>query len=166
MQEIQKDIRPILEGMVPRPEAICCTTNNVVTDTGLVMGAGIAKVFKEVFPHLPITWGARVLVNAKRYGDKCNGLICSRVPNYSGTAKMCDILYLIALPTKNHWKDPSSLPLIEQSLKSLVKLTNYMGWSDVWLPRPGCLNGGLSWEKQVKPLCEKHLDNRFTVFYQ
>lgn len=39
-----------------------------------------------------------------------------------------------------------------------------MGWQFVYLPRPGCKNGGLDYNSQVKPILEKHLtDDRFRI---
>ena len=74
-----------------------------------------------------------------------------------------DVDTVIAFHTKYHWKDKSSLNLIKKSSQQLVLVTNMMDWKNILLPRPGCSNGGLSWEKQVKPVLENYLDDRFTI---
>lgn len=64
------------------------------------------------------------------------------------------------LPTKEHWRDPSTVARIEQSLAELRAVTAGMR---VALPRPGCSNGGLSWDA-VRPLIAHYLpEPRFVV---
>lgn len=42
-------------------DAICCTTNQVVKSNGrLVMGAGIARQFRDVYNGLDLEWGNRL----------------------------------------------------------------------------------------------------------
>jgi hypothetical protein len=134
-------------------DAICCTTNQIVKNNGeLVMGAGIAKVFVEHFPGLPKIWGKQLAENKKR--ESSTKIMCTSWQLLS--------TYLIAFPTKLHWKDKSPITLIERSAEELVVLANQMNFSSVLLPKPGCANGGLNWE-QVKPLLEQYLDDRFTI---
>ena len=142
-----------------RFNAVVCTTNEVVKRNGeLVMGAGIAKVFRDTFPILPYYWGEQ-LTQRKKRGD--NGLLmmthCSNVSNYKIGP------YLIAFPTKYHYKDSSPLELVERSMLELYLLADIMNFSSVLLPKPGCSNGGLSWEKDVFPAINVLLDERFTI---
>lgn len=121
-------------------EFLCITTNNCLTHTGeLTMGAGIAKEAKERCPWLPRFWGSDI----KRYhlGKDYRFLMA---PNN-----------LVALQTKRNWKDPSPLELIKSSLEALATFAaqQFPHWI-INCPRPGCGYGGLSWEQQVKPLCE------------
>lgn len=139
--------------------AVVCTTNEVVKRNGeLVMGAGIAKVFRDTFPILPFYWGEQ-LTQRKKRGDGGHLMVthCSSVSNYKIGP------YLIAFPTKYHFKDSSSLELIEESMSELYLLADIMNFSSVLLPKPGCSNGGLSWEKQVYPVIKNALDGRFII---
>lgn len=133
-------------------DAICCTTNKVVKNNGdLVMGAGIAKEFAKRYPKIPTEFGKAISIMREK------GYVCNTFP-LAGYEP--DIVYFA---TKDHWKDPSTPEIIEESLKQLVMLTNINAWSKVILPKPGCQNGGLDWTKDVKPLCEKYLNEKFVV---
>lgn len=132
-------------------QAICCTTNRIVKKNGeLVMGAGIAKLFAKNFPSLPKIWGFRMYHNIHMSG-------------FMVTPGVCENKYLIAFPTKDHWRNPSKLSIIKTSTNLLLGFTYMMGLKHVLLPKPGCSNGGLDWNTEVMPLLEEKLDNRFTV---
>jgi hypothetical protein len=80
-------------------------------------------------------------------------------PEWYKAPHVCEVW---TLPTKNDWRDAADLALIEASIKLLVEAVDAMGYKKIALTRPGCGNGGLSWE-QVKPVLEKYLDDRFYV---
>ena len=107
---------------------------------------------------LPLVWGEQLKQRKKR-GDK-SLLMCVHPADMSSIAIGP---YLIAFPTKNHFKDKSSLSLIKASMLELCLLADIMNFSSVLLPKPGCSNGGLSWEKDVLPLIGHMLDKRFTI---
>lgn len=125
-------------------------TNGQVKSNGdAVMGAGMAKQAKEAFPELPERLGCALT---------CFG---NRVYPFTG-------IRVITFPTKDHWKQPSSLPLIESSalqLRDLLRdgvLDNY-GSGRVAMVRPGCGHGGLAWA-DVKAVIEPILaGNRYVV---
>ena len=48
-------------------------------------------------------------------------------------------------------------------IEELVILSDENGYNKVLLPRPGCGHGGLNWERDVKPLLQERLDDRFIV---
>lgn len=130
-------------------DAICCTTNGIIDSKGsLVMGAGIAKGFKETFPSLPKELGRLV----KKYGNKSFALLV-----YDPV--------VISFPTKHDWKDNSDISLIIKSANEIAELVNINKFEKVLTVRPGCLNGGLSWA-QVKLEIATILDDRFTVIEQ
>ena len=55
--------------------------------------------------------------------------------------------------------------LIANSLTELVQLADkHPEWKTIVMPRPGCGAGELSWENQIKSMCEDVLDNRFHVY--
>lgn len=75
-----------------------------------------------------------------------------------------DTQFLVAFPTKDDWKYPSTWEIIEKSACHLVFAAYILGWTSVLLPRPGCGRGGLDWNK-IRPNLRNILDNRFTVIY-
>ncbi len=134
-------------------DAICVTTNGVVKANGeLVMGRGIAQQFAERYPNLPRILGD--LVSSDTYWNKGNhvhGIIYGLEP-YS----------LVSFPTKENWKDPSQLWLVQRSAKELVAYADKMGWKKIVLTRPGCGLGGLEWT-DVKKVIGPILDDRFYI---
>ena len=60
-------------------------------------------------------------------------------------------------PTKEHWRSPSKIEYIEKGLNSLVQQALSLQISDIAMPKLGCGNGGLGWEREVKPIVEKYL---------
>ena|SRR3990167_2402305 len=128
-----------------KDEWICITTNSYIKTNGeLTMGIGIARDAVNRFPG--IAYGLGQVVKK-----------CGNIPLVNTKYR------LITLPTKNHWKDDADLLLIEESLKTLVQIVTKLGLQKIYLPRPGCGNGNLDWEAQVKPLCGQYLDHRFVV---
>ena len=136
--------------------SLVCTTNTIVKSNGdLVMGAGIAKEFKEKFPWLPSEWGNKQRV----LGEQTPYLMIT----YHGKdfdTKMGE--YLIAFPTKIHWKDPSIPALIASSAHQLMVACKALDIRYVLMTRPGCGNGGLTWDV-VKPILQEELDDRFVI---
>ena len=148
MIEIQAD----MWAMIPEynPNAVCVTTCQVTNSRGhLVMGAGIAKQAKERHPDLPRFWGQSI-----HEGQEDDIIVTFKLAPYA----------LVAFHTKAHWKDPSIPSLIRKSATSLLTVADRKKWECVFLPRPGCSNGGLRWES-VKPILEDvGLDDRFLIF--
>lgn len=125
---------------------VCWTANQIIFNGELVMGAGIAKEAKLRFPDLPRLMAAAIV-----------GL---KEPFYLIECPQ----QLIALQTKIHWRDPSPLWLVEESIKRLGKLA---AANQTWVyhtVRPGCGLGGLSFQKQVKPLLYKYCPDNVIVW--
>lgn len=132
-------------------DAICITTNGMINKDGLaVMGKGVALAAAQKYPVLPDRLG-RALMNL---GNKVNWLLNK---NFEETE-----INVVSFPTKHNWKNNSDIALIEASAKQLVELANKLGWKKIAITRPGCGNGGLEW-KDVKPVIEKYLDDRFYI---
>ena len=71
---------------------------------------------------------------------------------------------IVSLPTKHSYKDTQSdLMLIATGLANLVDMADQKEWLEIIVPRPGVGNGKLSWDTQIRPLCESFLDDRFIV---
>jgi len=135
---------------------IVITTNGIVKSNGeAVMGKGIALQAKQRFPVLP-----------KRLGEL--------LKHGGNHVYIMWGLGLITLPTKNHWRDLSIPTLIERGCEELQSARHRIDRSQkdigpgsrqletIYMVRPGCSNGGLDW-KNVKPILEKYLDDRFVV---
>jgi len=146
MKEYKLDIMEALKRS--DVDAVCIPTNLTVKNNGsAVMGAGIAKLLRDKFAsrQLDIRLGQNL-----QNGIKGVHIICDVITVDSPDAYITK--WLLAFPTKNHWKDPSPIELIIQSAQQLVQFTNKEGWSRVVLTRPGCGLGGLDWETEVKPV--------------
>ncbi len=129
---------------------LCIPTNgSLKKDSSLVMGKGFALQVAKLFPSIPQHLGNLISI----YG---NHVI------HIGTVSNKHCCYnFISFPTKHLWYEKSSLSLIERSAKELVVVTHYL--SSIYLPRPGCGNGGLDYT-EVKPVLESILfDNKFAV---
>lgn len=107
---------------------IAVTTNSVIKTNGeAVMGAGVALEAKAWQPDLPLALGAALKLHGNRVF-------------YWAQYRM------VTFPTKEDFRDPSTLELIQRSAEEL-KAVLYANPQllHVYLPRPGCKNGGLSW---------------------
>lgn len=112
----------------------CIPTNGIVKAGGMaVMGAGVAKVAAEHYHVLPAVLGAWL----KSRGNHVGILSASH--------------RILSFPTKNDWRDKSDLDLIVRSAQELMEFTKFTS-KDIYLPRPGCANGGLKWEDVRKVL--------------
>lgn len=120
------------------------TTNGATRNDGAcVMGRGVAAEAKARYPELPFRLG------------QCIRGVGNHVflfPQWK----------LFSFPVKHHWRDEASFRLIERSAGELGALCDLYGIHHVVLPRPGCGNGWRAW-KDVKPILEPILDDRFTV---
>ncbi len=143
MKEIKGNIFDITDA-----DAICVTTNGVLDTQGaLVMGAGLALQFKNKYTGIAVRLGKKV----KQFGNHCHTDWVS-----------FDSRTLVSVPTKEHWKDPSPMWLIERSAHELAALADKHKWRKIVLPRLGTGLGGLKWE-DVKAVISPILDDRFFV---
>jgi len=121
-------------------EWVCVTTNGIIKNDGTaVMGKGIAKQAADKFPGLPkqLAW------KLDRFGNHVYAFLPYRI---------------FTFPTKHDWRDPSKMELI---LRSCAELRQ-MSAGKVYLPRPGCSNGGLDWN-EVRPLVHAALPEDWFV---
>ena len=109
------------------------------------MGKGIALEYKTLYPDM-----------YKKYRKFClNGqLRIGQLYLWSN-----GINHVLNFPTKNHWKQDSSVHILEQGLINFVNTYKKRGVKSIAFPQLGCQNGGLNWDNQVKPLMEKYLSN-------
>lgn len=67
--------------------------------------------------------------------------------------------WILNFPTKKHWRSKSKIEYIELGLKKFVDTYAEKGITSISFPMLGCGNGGLNWEKEVRPLMERYLKN-------
>ena len=116
---------------------------NTVNTVG-VMGKGLAKEFKRIYPDM-----------FESYQKFCEDgtLVVGKLQVYKTPNK-----WVLNFPTKANWRSPSKLEYIEQGLQKFVEHYARLGIKSIAFPMLGCGNGGLSWEKEVKPLMLKYLE--------
>jgi hypothetical protein len=147
---------------IPDVDARGITTNGDVAgpDRHAVMGRGVALQACQRWPGLDLELGRQL----EQWG---NHVLLLRRPDqptlFSTDGDDPAVLY--TFPVKHHWRDRASLELIRRSAHELVELADEEGWEAVALPRPGCGNGHLSWERTVKGVLAPLLDDRFLIVY-
>lgn len=132
---------------------ICITTNGQIKKDGkAVMGAGIAKDARDRYKGVDEILAQKL----KARGNRVSYL--RDLPEFGPKGR------LLSFPTKQKWKEASSLELIKESAKELSAQfarakAHYSSRTKlvVILPRPGCNNGKLNWEN-VKEILEPILD--------
>lgn len=115
---------------------------NTVNTVG-VMGKGIAKKFKMIYPEM-----------FKEYQQLCEKkqLTVGNLWLYKTPNK-----WILNFPTKTTWRQPSRLEYIDRGLAAFVRRYAERGITSIAFPALGCGNGELDWETQVRPLMEKYL---------
>lgn len=115
---------------------------NTVNTVG-VMGKGIAKEFKDVFPEM-----FEVYQDLCERGELTVGkLLLYRTPHK----------WILNFPTKRNWRQRSKIEDIEAGLKTFVARYSQLDLTSIAFPQLGCGNGELDWEEQVRPLMERYL---------
>lgn len=115
---------------------------NTVNTVG-VMGKGIAKEFKQIYPEM-----------FREYQRICEkgAFDIGNLWLYKTTNK-----WVLNFPTKRHWRQPSHPDYIEAGLKKFADTYHVYGITSISFPMLGCGNGELDWETQVQPLMERYL---------
>ena len=118
------------------------TLVNTVNTVG-VMGKGIAKDFKTIYPEM-----------FSRYQELCEKgqFQIGQLWPYRTPHKL-----VLNFPTKKHWRSPSRPEYIEAGLKTFAEKYHLYGVTSISFPLLGCGNGELDWESQVQPLMEQYL---------
>lgn len=152
--------------LLPNPEkrdAVCVTTNGVLRANGrAVMGAGIAKYARDTFQGVDKRLGE----NIKAYGNRAFSLGWQwpiTATSECSPQKQAGKFMLLSFPTKHHWKDNSDSVLIRESCRQIMSLANEHDLDSIYMPCPGCSNGHLDYERDVRPVLMEELDGRFIV---
>lgn len=137
-------IEEVLDLWSVRGIPIGITTNGSVTRAGLaVMGRGCALEAARRMPTIRRELGARL----REAGNHVHWF-----PAHG----------LFTFPVKHRWDERADLALIRRSAQELVRLADVSGWTCAVLPRPGCGNGGRTWE-EVRPILADLLGDRFII---
>ena len=115
---------------------------NTVNTVG-VMGKGIAAVFKKLYPEMYEEYRALCLQRKFEVGM----LYIYRTPNKT----------IVNFPTKKHWRQRSRVEFLQAGLRKFASRYADYGISSVSFPQLGCGHGELEWERQVRPVMERHL---------
>lgn len=118
------------------------TIVNTVNCVG-AMGAGIALEFKKQFPNMYLSYKK----------------ICDQKQLKPGLLHLYkkEERWILNFPTKDHFKDPSTLEYIEKGLIKFKETYKEKGITSISFPKLGCGKGGLDFNN-VKPLMEKYLN--------
>ena len=114
---------------------------NTVNTVG-VMGKGIAKEFKSIYPEMFIEYQQFCESGRLNVGD----LWVYKTPHK----------WVLNFPTKKHWRSPSNPEYLEAGLKKFAQVYQEARITSVSFPQLGCGNGELDWT-EVKPLMEEYL---------
>ena len=117
---------------------------NTVNTVG-VMGKGLARRFKDIYPDMFEEYRTRCLDGRLDIGH----LMIWRTPNK----------WVLNFPTKKHWRNPSTIEYIERGLEEFRKAYSDEKIESIAFPPLGCGHGGLDFDTDVQPLLEKHLSD-------
>ena len=136
-------VKADLFSLVDSVDAIGFTSNGVVNKSGLVMGAGVAKQFKDRYPSAPRIFGQKVK-------DGGNFVYFANINGQE----------IFSFPTKQNFKDPSDLSLIVKSAMQLMRLVERKKYQLVAVAFPGIGKGALDptvvWDS-IKPFLDERV---------
>lgn len=133
-------------------DALAITTNGSIRrDGAAVMGRGVALTAKTKWPGIELVLG----MHLKKFGNHVHRLSDTEMKIWGHRVPR----HVYSLPVKHDWREMADVELIRRSLHELkVAFTGTIA-----LVRPGCGNGGLTWEV-VRPIVQDILpDDRFVV---
>lgn len=105
-----------------------------------VMGAGLALQVRKRYPDAFATYA-----KACARGQLAPGGLIAHDRGFAQIPR-----YIVNLPTKRHWRDPSRLADIDAGLVSLVDFIEFRRVRAIAIPALGSGLGGLAWE-DVRP---------------
>ena len=125
-------------------ESNCDILVNTINCRG-VMRAGIALEFALRYPRM-----------YKEYVQDCNE---SKISTGKTYLYECDGQKILNFPTKDDYKEPSRIEYLVEGLKFFVEHYKEYGANSIAFPLLGCTNGGLDFEKDVKPIMLGYLSD-------
>lgn len=148
--EITADFWAMYETRSPHDVFVIPTNGSVNVHGDAVMGRGLALDAKQKFTKIEERFGTLIRHDAYK----------NRLQTHYFKDEQ-----LIMFPVKYKWYMDADPELIAHSCKQLNAIVLFELFEHIYVPRVGCGNGKLSWEKDVKPILEKYLDGRYTVIY-
>ncbi len=115
---------------------------NTVNTVG-VMGKGIAKEFKTIYPDM----FAEYQLLCERGQFNTGNLWLYRTPHK----------WILNFPTKKHWRHRSKPEYVEAGLRKFAEIHHDARITSISFPMLGCGNGELDWKTQVSPLMNTYL---------
>lgn len=146
IEDLAKISEDTLQGIIQDEDIFKSTSQVIVNPVNLkgVMGAGLAKEFKNRYPTM-----------FEEYKEKCiNGELREGNLHLFKTNEH----WILNFPTKNDYRDLSTIELIEKGLIDLRDNYKSMGIESITFPKIGSGLGGLDWQNQVLPMIHKRLD--------
>jgi len=128
-----------------RADLFLFTSNGVVSQGKLVMGAGTAKQMRDRYLGIDKAIGAKLTEGGYTGTDSSGYIYGLLISNHFPVFKVG------AFQTKRHWKEKANLSLIHQSCDLLIKLIDEYSLTNVHLPYPGIGYGGLN-KKDVESI--------------
>ena len=119
-----------------------------------VSGKGLALAFKQRFPAYQAAYAQACHQNQVAPGKCFLYATNSGSGSGSGSRLPTDPKYIISVPTKRHWRDPSTMQDVKASVEDMVAQLNGLPLNEVRsvaIPALGCGLGGLPWS-EVEPM--------------
>jgi hypothetical protein len=149
---------------------VVITTNGFVKSNGAcVMGRGIAAQALQRYPSIdfklgryirefgnrPFNLGNRLAsFPVKPCAINCRNPLTEVVPHMRSKFRPDDLI--------PGWACIADINIIVKSAQILIEMADKFSWENVFMPRPGCGAGNLSWQT-VRPAIKPLLDDRFIV---
>lgn len=100
-----------------------------------VMGGGLAKAFADRYPEME-----------RDYNMYCASGLLRPGMVHSYYSNLEEDPIILNLPTKDDWRDPSTIEYVHDGLMALATFLNRFNIDSVAVPALGCGLGGLAWE--------------------
>lgn len=149
-------------------DAIVVPTNLCLDRRGrAIMGAGVAGKAARLWPLLAHVLGEELVRNPDgRVALLTRAFVGGTFIGQGQVPGRTQVPgHIIAFPTKRDWRWSSPTTLVERSARELRALADHMGFRAVALPRVGAGLGGLDYEREVRPILQRVLDDRFVLLH-
>jgi|HubBroStandDraft_5_1064220.scaffolds.fasta_scaffold61601_1 hypothetical protein len=168
MKEIKRDLFDCISD--PMVNAICITTNSQYTEDGRAcMGGGSARQCADRWPETAFRLG-KCLKNFQTNVPFIIGMLNERgeylEPNLKKIKERKFKCLIFSFPTIDDLMDGAKIELIQRSAEEMKIFADRFQLMGVAGVRFGSGIGGLDWYRDVKPVVEKILDDRFIICCQ